>query len=58
MRTVQLVLLEGVLGEDLCCTVLGPRSCVALRISGSAHSVEQFHLYEMTTSHNIILSYK
>ena len=55
---MQLVSLEGLVGEDLCCTVLGPHSCVALRISGSAHSVEQFHLYEMTTSHNIILSYK
>ena len=55
---MQLVSLEGLVGEDLCCTVLGPRSCVALRISCSAHSVEQFHLYEMTISNDIILSYK
>ena len=54
---MQLVLLEGLVEEDLCCTVLGPRSCVALQISGSAHSVEQLHLYEMTISHNFILSY-
>ena len=55
---MQLVLLEGLVGEDLCCTVIGPRNCVALRISGSAHSVEQFHLYEMIVSNDIILSYK